>query len=96
MVESSLIIQLKIVKDNLNDCNEDYSEDKIEKKENNFDNQMPKREDAKLAKKTPEIKIENNNTIKNKPYDMPRVSKISYNNLINFHDEKREIEGKFF
>lgn len=50
--------------------------------------------EAKSSKKIPEIRIENNNGTKNDArYDMPRVSKIAYNNLNHFHDEKRKIEG---
>lgn len=54
-----------------------------------------RRNEAKLIKKVPEIRIENNNTTKNDTrFDMPKVNKITFNNLNNFHDEKRKIEGK--
>ncbi len=88
-----------LIKDNLNNIkNEEYIKKENEVKYNmlNNDRELLLKDESKSTKKIPEIKIVNNNTFKNNPYDMPRINKISHNNLNNFHDEKRRIEGKSF
>ena len=63
--------------------------------EANLNSPMLMRNEAKLTKKVPVIRIENNNATKNDPrFDTAKANKITSNNLNNFHDEKRTVEGK--
>ena len=86
------------LKDNLCDYMDDVSENnprksEIEMSNSQSQNQNVIKEEIKSLKKIPEIKIENSNTYKNSPFDMPRVNKMISNNLNHFHDDKRRIEG---
>lgn len=84
------------LKENLYEFRNDNNQKMQEKEseENTLQNVIKKNE-TKSHSKIPEIKIENNNATKNNHrFEMPKVNKLTYNNLNNFHDEKRKIEGK--
>jgi len=91
------------LKENLLDIkNENFNHNLYQEYNENFkvDQQTTKKNENKSYTKVPEIKIENNNATKNDlRFEMPEINKSSYNDLNNFHDNKRKIEGidfKFF
>jgi len=92
-----------IINENLFEFDKDKYNNSINNKPNyirdgseaNLDLFSLRKNEAKSSQKVPEIKIENNNANKNESrFDMPRLNKITFNSLHNFHDEKRKIEGR--